>query len=183
VRRLASPRKLCDPARRMPQANVRDDAPRGDGMLSALSELSVEQGCSGHQHGACVMRKLNGPTWLAALCLLGGGAYAAAQPKPQAPAPKPEAAANTMCGHDCPMHQVIGRAEVKVEQTKQGAVIQLIAKRPEDVQSVQQGAAQLAAMLNGTTGCPMHQGMHSGHGGGMHQHQHKHAPPQPSPKP
>lgn len=127
------------------------------------------------------MNKLNGATWVAALCLLGAGAYAAAQPKPQAPAAKAEAAASTMCGHDCPMHQVVGRAEIKVEQTKQGAVIQLIAKRPEDVQSVQQGAAQLAAVMNGTAGCPMHEGMHPGHGGGMHQH--RHPAQQPGPKP
>ena len=130
------------------------------------------------------MNKRNGLSWVAALCVLGVGAFSAAQPKPQAPAAKPQPAASTACGQDCqgcPMHEVLGRADVKVEQTKQGAVIQLIAKRPEDVQSVQQSAAQLAAMLNGTASCPMHQGMHAGHGPGMHHHDHP-APPA-SPKP
>ena len=51
-----------------------------------------------------------------------------------------------------------------MEQTKQGAVIQWIAKRPEDISKVQQNAQQLATLLSSGS-CPMlHEGMHLEHG-------------------
>lgn len=104
------------------------------------------------------MQKVRTTIGIVALCLGGFGAYAAAQPK---------AAPNMECSHECPMHDVAQLSDIKVEQTKQGAVITLVAKRAEDVGNVQQHAQKLASMLNGQA-CPMH-----AHHGGM-QHQHKH---------
>jgi hypothetical protein len=79
------------------------------------------------------------------------------------------------------MHQAASLATIKVEQTKQGAVIQLVAKKPEDVSKVQQSAQQMATMLSSGS-CPMH----AAHGGGMHGHGHEHhdhhdAPPSAAP--
>jgi hypothetical protein len=95
--------------------------------------------------GAEQMNKTQILASIAALCLLGVGTYAWAQPKP---------GAEMGCEHDCPMHQTAALSEVKVEQTKQGAVIQMIAKRPEDVSKVQQNAHELARLLNSGS-CPM----------------------------
>jgi hypothetical protein len=104
------------------------------------------------------MKKIQTTAWAVALCLGGFGAYAVAQPKP---------AANMACSHECPMHEAAELSDIKVEQTKEGAVIRLVAKRPEDVSKVQQSAQKLAGMLSGKD-CPMH-----AHHGGM-EHQHKH---------
>jgi hypothetical protein len=104
------------------------------------------------------MTKAKTLSWVAALCVTGLGAYAFAD--------EPKSAA--ACGSECPMHQAAELSTIKVEQTKQGAVIQLIAKKPEDVAKVQQSAQQMAAMLS-SGACPMH----AAHGGGMH-HMHGH---------
>ena len=104
------------------------------------------------------MKKVQTTVWAAALCLGGFGAYASAQPK---------AATETECSHECPMHNAAELSDIKVEQTKQGAVIHLVAKRAEDVNKVQQSAQKLASMLN-SKNCPMHP-----HHGGM-EHPHKH---------
>jgi len=68
------------------------------------------------------------------------------------------------------MHEAAELSDIKVELTKQGAVIQLVAKRSEDVSKLQQRAQQIAEHLK-SGGCPMH----AGHGG-MH-HQGHHNPP------
>jgi len=107
------------------------------------------------------MTKATKLSWAAALCITGFGAYSYAQPQPGAAA----------CGDACPMHQAAALSDVKVEQTKQGAVIKLVAKRPEDVAKVQQSAQQMAAMLSSGS-CPMH-AAHAGNGD-MHQHHHQH---------
>ena len=104
------------------------------------------------------MRKVQTTVCIIALGLGGFGAYAVAQPKP---------AAQMECSHECPMHDAAELSDIKVEQTKQGAVIHLVAKRPEDVSKVQQSAQKLASMLNGKD-CPMH----GQHGGMPHQHKH-----------
>lgn len=109
-------------------------------------------------------------SWAAALCLVGYAGYSVAQPKPGMP-----------CGDGCPMHEAAELSNIKVEQTKQGAVIQLIAKRPEDVAKVQQSAQQLAAMLSSGE-CPMHAAhadMHPHH----HHHHHQGAAPPAAPAP
>jgi hypothetical protein len=72
------------------------------------------------------------------------------------------------------MHEAAELSDIKVELTKQGAVIQLVAKRAEDVSALQQHAQKLAETLKSGE-CPMH----AGHGG---MHQHKHAQPTPSAK-
>jgi hypothetical protein len=120
------------------------------------------------------MNKLTRLSWLAALCVSSAGAYAFAQGKPVAPAPKPAAMS---CEHACPMHGAMELADIQVEQTREGAIIKLVAKKPEDVQKVQ----QLAAKLGGEGGgCPMHDAMHEGHHGGMMHH---HPPTAPAPAP
>jgi len=120
--------------------------------------------------------------------LLGaGGSYTFAQSKP-APAkagttettPKPgEACSGEGCKpsadkagmhdgmkkgmHDCPMMQG-GAAltmDVTAENTKQGAVIRLVAKNAADVQKVQELAQMMAKHIG--TGCEM-SGEHEGHG-------------------
>ena len=106
------------------------------------------------------MHKVQTTVWVIALCLGGFGAYAVAQPKE---------AAQMECSHECPMHEAAELSDIKVEQTKQGAVIHLVAKRAEDVSKVQQNAQKMATMLKGQP-CPMH----SHQGGMQHQHQHKH---------
>lgn len=108
------------------------------------------------------MNKTQTLSSIAALCLVSIGTYAWAEPKH---------GAEMGCDHECPMHQAAALSDVKVEQTKQGAVIQFIAKRPEDISKVQQNAQQLATMLSSAS-CPMmHEGM-------QHEHEHKHqAPP------
>ena len=70
-------------------------------------------------------------------------------------------------GHACPMHQAAALSDIKVQSTDAGAVIELVAKRPEDASKVQESAQQMAAMLSG--GCPMH-GAH----GAAHHHHHAH---------
>jgi D-lyxose ketol-isomerase len=113
------------------------------------------------------MHKVLSTIGVAALCAAGFAAYAVAQPK----------AAQMQCSHECPMHGAAELSDIKVEQTKQGAVIHLVAKRAEDVGKVQQSAQKLMGMLNGQQ-CPMHAhhgGMQHGgmHHGGMQQ-PHKH---------
>lgn len=142
------------------------------------------------------MSKLTRVSWLAALCVSSAGAYAFAQAKPAAPAPAQAAApapnpaagakppAAMSCEHACPMHAAMDLADMQVEQTPQGAIIKLVAKKPEDVQKVQ----QLAAKLGGEGGgCPMHDGMHGmpegHHGGMMHHHPPAGAPVTPAPVP
>ncbi|HET8937530.1 MAG TPA: hypothetical protein VFN67_29005 [Polyangiales bacterium] len=105
------------------------------------------------------MQKVRTSVLLIALCLGGFGTYAVAQPK---------AAADMECSHECPMHEAAELSDIKVEQTKQGAVIHMVAKRAEDVSKVQQSAQKLANMLGGQH-CPMH-----AHHGGKEGHQHKH---------
>jgi D-lyxose ketol-isomerase len=65
------------------------------------------------------------------------------------------------------MHHAAALSDIKVEETKQGAVIHLVAKRAEDVKQVQQSAQKLASMLTNQQ-CPMH----SHHGGMEHPHKH-----------
>lgn len=115
--------------------------------------------------------KPNHGLWLATLLsLAGAAAYSAAQPKPQPSAAKP---APAMCEHDCPMHGAFELADFKVEDTKQGAAIQLIAKRPEDVAKVRELAKELASHAH-EDGCSMmhehDEHMHGHHGDGMHEH-------------
>jgi len=135
------------------------------------------------------MSKLTRVSWLAALCVSSAGAYAFAQAKPVAPAvaPAPKSAPATQppaamsCDHACPMHGGWELADIQVQQTADGAIIKLVAKKPEDVQKVQ----QLAAKLGSAEGCPMHAGMHEGHHAGMMMHDHHPLPPAapvPAPK-
>jgi glutamate-1-semialdehyde aminotransferase len=70
-----------------------------------------------------------------------------------------------MCQHDCPMHQAATLSDVKVQTTAGGAVIELVAKRPEDAAKVQQSAQRMAEMLN-AGGCANH------NDGGAHHHHH-----------
>jgi hypothetical protein len=88
-----------------------------------------------------------------AACLAGITAYAGAQTK----------AAPAVADQTCPMHQAAELSDVKVEQTKDGAIIRLVAKRPEDIGKVQDSAQRMATMLSHDD-CPMH----AGHG--MHGH-------------
>lgn len=107
--------------------------------------------------------------WMGALAVAGLGAYALlVQPGP------------AIADHDdeCPMHEMAELSTVKVEQTKQGAIIQLMAKKPEDVGKVQQQAKRVAAMLTSGS-CPMH----AEHGGMHHHHHHHQDAPAPTPKP
>lgn len=75
------------------------------------------------------------------------------------------------CGHagmDCPMANLSGLADLKLEKTKSGAVIQLTAKDAAKVAEVQALAAKMAEHMKSGGCCPM---MHGGHG-----HPHGHAP-------
>jgi hypothetical protein len=65
------------------------------------------------------------------------------------------------------MHQAAELSDIKLESTKQGATIVLVAKRAEDIAKVQESARQIAAMLSGQE-CPEHAGR-----GGMHHHGHQ----------
>src|SRR5262245_25254989 len=105
-------------------------------------------------------------SWIAAVvCLSLGGAYAMAQPKAQ---PKPGPAA-PQTGAGCPMHGMSSIADAKVEETPQGAVLRLTAKRPEDVAKVREAAQRMIGCMSGADACMMHEGQGK-HGGMMMQH-------------
>lgn len=110
------------------------------------------------------------------LLVAGVSAASIAQTKPPPSAAK---GASPMCEHGCPMHGVFELADLKVEDTKQGAVIQLVAKRPEDVAKVRELAKEMAMHAH-EEGCDM---MHE-HGENAHGHHgeamHEHAAPAPA---
>lgn len=121
---------------------------------------------------------------IVALALLVGGGYAAAQGKtapPASPGPRKTSETSTTKSEmkSCPMHEAAQVADASVENTADGAVIRLKAKKPGDVKRVQEMAAMMAQHI--AEGCTehcamMHGGMH--HKGGM-----KGGGPESSPKP
>lgn len=113
-------------------------------------------------------------------------AYGLAQPKPGAPGKAPATGmacdAGTCGGHGkhgdmhCPMTDLAGLVDVKVEKTKTGATLQFTAKDPSKTAEVQAMADKLAEHMK-AGGCPMEK---SGHGMMMHGHQHGAASPAPA---
>jgi hypothetical protein len=84
----------------------------------------------------------------------------------------------------CPMTQLAGLADVKVEKTKTGATLQLTAKDPSKTAEVQTLADKLAEHMK-AGGCPMEKsgpGMMQGHQHGAAGHSPK-APPAAAPSP
>jgi hypothetical protein len=122
---------------------------------------------------------------------LAGGGYALAQGKmpPTAGARQRPAASTSATKPDmksCPMHDAAAFADATAENTADGAVIHLKAKKASDVQRVQEMASMMAKhMTEGCMeNCDMEHGgmMHGGmmHGGMMHGGMQRH---EPGPKP
>jgi hypothetical protein len=122
------------------------------------------------------------------LVLAAGVSYAFAQAKPAPTKPAPVAAAAApadACGnceackaagkpgmmgngmHDCAMMRDMPKADVTVENTKQGAVIRLQTKNAAEVAKIQEMAQMMAKHLGGT--CEM-AGEHGEHDKGGHDH-------------
>lgn len=129
---------------------------------------------------------------LVALSIAVGGGYAAAQKKAASPAPAAQPAPGKTDGAksemmSCPMEEAAPFADVTAENTADGAVVRLKAKKPADVQRIQKMAAMMAEHMTG--GGMEHRGMmHRGmqHGGMMHggmQHGRPGSSPQPAAQP
>ena len=110
------------------------------------------------------MKNTKTTMWLVTLGSLAVGTFALAQPKPAEP---------TACDQ-CPMKAAAELSDIKVELTKDGALIRLRARRAEDLSKVQQNAQQLATALS-RGDCMMHAGEHGTHGHG-HGAGHGHGP-------
>jgi hypothetical protein len=98
--------------------------------------------------------------WSLVLCSLGTGALAVAQSN------RPTASAS----EQCPMKKASELSDIKVELSKNGAIIRLSAKRAQDVNAVQESAQEIAAALSGGD-CLMHSDKEC-----MQHHKHEHAP-------
>jgi hypothetical protein len=130
------------------------------------------------------MKNLHVTRWLVVVFALAAGAgYSAAQGKPAAPArPASGAAPETgMEMHSCPMEGAGPIADIHVENTADGAVIQLKAKSPGDVKRIQEMAAKMAEHMSAGGMNGMHGGMKGMHGGGM-EHGEPKTDAKPAPK-
>jgi hypothetical protein len=117
-----------------------------------------------------LMKNSHVTRWIMVMFALAAGAgYSAAQGKPAEPA-RPASGNGHEPGmgmHSCPMEGVGPLADIHVENTADGAVIQLKAKSPGDVQRIQEMAAKMAEHMSAGGMKGMHGGMKGMHGGGM----------------
>lgn len=108
------------------------------------------------------MKNLHVTRWIVVVFALAAGAgYSAAQGKPAPARPASGTAPESEMGmHSCPMEDAGPIADIHVENTADGAVIQLKAKSPGDVKRIQEMAAKMAEHMSAG-------GMKGMHGGGM----------------
>jgi hypothetical protein len=128
-----------------------------------------------------------------ALALVVGGGYVAAQGKTAPPASAGQRSTGNTSAmkaqmKSCPMHEAAPIADATAENTADGAVIRLKAKKPGDVQRVQEMAAMMAEHMTGggmEHGAMMHGGMHQQGSmkGGSDRAGMKGGPRESSPKP